>query len=91
MLYTKFDKHHVVVEDFRPYIDLVCTSSGEVINKVFAIDTLYRCVHVFRLDDTGDFILNSDGTDCLKMVLELNDFELTCHDKNPPEVLIKWS
>lgn len=89
MLASVFDKSYVDVKDLPVGDNLICFSDGLAVDGVFAIDTLKRCVHKYKLDKEGHTILNGHSSDVLKEVVYLDNFTLV-QKTGSGHILIHW-
>ena len=91
MLMTKFDKYHLTLDDLPVHRGLVCKSDNLIMDGVFGINTMRRCLYTYKLDSKGQRILDENEGDFLKEIVRLDNLQLLATDVNPPEILLEWS
>lgn len=90
MLMTKFDKYHLTLDDLPVHRRLVLKSDNLIIDGVFGVNTMRRCLYTYKLDSKGLPILDADEQEFLKEIVRPCNLRLFATDVNPPEILIEW-
>lgn len=90
MLMTKFDKYHLTLDDLPVHRLLVLKSDNLIIDGVFGVNTMRRCLYTYKLDSKGLPILDEDEQEAIKEIVRLDNLQLLATDVEPPEILLEW-